>query len=75
MSVPPACFDWSAAEAILGPQWRRHSVDDAAELNDAAVARAFDDAPVVHGDGRIDQVTAERPQPRQNPVFVGSGEP
>ena len=30
---------------------------------------------VVHGDGRIDQVASERPQPRQNPVLVGSRKP
>ena len=29
-----------------------HCVDDTAELDDAAVAGALDDAPVVHGDGR-----------------------
>ena len=52
-----------------------HRVDDTAELDDAAVAGALDDAAVVHGDGRIDQVAAERPQPRQNPVLVGSGKP
>ena len=52
-----------------------HCVDDTAELDDAAVAGALDDAAVVHGDGRIDQVAAERPQPRQNPVLVGSGKP
>ena len=52
-----------------------HCVDDAAELDDAAVAGALDDAPMVHGDGRIDQVASERPQPRQNPVLVGPSEP
>ena len=52
-----------------------HRVDDAAELDDCAIAGALDDAPMVHGDGRVDQVAAERPQPRQNPVLVGSGEP
>ena len=52
-----------------------HCVDDAAELDDAAVAGALDDAPMVDGDGRIDQVASERPQPRQNPVLVGSGKP
>jgi hypothetical protein len=41
-----------------------HRVDDAAELDDVAVAGALDDPTVVHGDGRIDQVTSERPQPR-----------
>ena len=52
-----------------------HCVDDAAELDDAAVAGALDDAAVMHGDGRIDQVAAKRPQPRQNPILVGSGKP
>ena len=52
-----------------------HCVDDAAELDDAAVAGALDDAAVMHGDGRIDQIASERPQPRQNSVLVGSGKP
>ena len=52
-----------------------HCVDDTPELDDAAVARALDDAPMVDGDGRINQIAAERPQPRQNPILVGSGEP
>ncbi len=52
-----------------------HCVDDAAELDDAAVAGALDDAPVMHGDGRVDQVAAKRPKPRQDPVLVGSGKP
>ena len=49
-----------------------HRVDDAAELDDAAVAGALDDAAMVHGDGRVDQIAAQRPQPRQNPVLVGA---
>ena len=52
-----------------------HRVDDTPELDDAAVAGALDDAAMVHGDGRIEQVASERPQPRQNPVLVGSGKP
>jgi hypothetical protein len=43
-----------------------HCVDDTPELDDAAVAGALNDPTVVHGDGRIDQVASERPQPRQN---------
>jgi hypothetical protein len=31
-----------------------HGVDHAAELDEAAVAGALDDAPVMQGDGRID---------------------
>ena len=52
-----------------------HGVDDAAELDDRAVAGALDDAPVMHGDGRIDQVAAQRPQPRQDAILVRAGEP
>ncbi len=61
--------------ALLDFDGAAHGIDDTAELDDAAVAGALDDAPVMHGDGRIDQVAAERPQPRQNPVLVGSGKP
>jgi hypothetical protein len=52
-----------------------HCVDDAPELDDAAVAGAPNDPTMVHGDGRIDQVASERAQPRQNPVLVGSCKP
>ena len=47
-----------------------HRVDDAAELDNAAVAGALDDAAVMHGDGGIDQVAAQRAEPRQNPILV-----
>ena len=52
-----------------------HRVDDTPELDNCAIAGALDDPAVVHGDDRVDQVAAQRPQPRQNPVFVGSGKP
>ena len=52
-----------------------HGVDDAAELDDRAVAGALDDAPVMDGDGRVDQVAAQRPQPRQRAILVRAGEP
>jgi len=29
----------------------------------------------MHGDGGIDQITAQRPQPRQGAIFVGAGKP
>ena len=41
----------------------------------AAVAGALDDAAVMHGDGRVDQIAAQRPQPRQDPILVGPGKP
>ena len=47
-----------------------HRVDDAAELGDAAVASALDDAAMVHGDCGIDQIAAQRAQSRQGSIFV-----
>ena len=41
----------------------------------AAVAGALDDAAVMHGDSRVDQVAAQRPQPRENALLVRAGEP
>ena len=61
--------------AVLHFDRAAHRVDHAAELDDRAVAGALDDAPVMGGDGRIDQIAAERPQPRKSPVLVGPGEP
>ena len=61
--------------AVLHFDGAAHRVDHAAELDDAAVAGALDDAAVMEGDGRIDQVAAERPEPRQNAILVRSREP
>ena len=52
-----------------------HRVDHAAKLDEAAVAGALDDAPVMRGDGRIDQIAAQRAQPRQRSLLVRPGEP
>ena len=61
--------------AVLHFNGAAHRVDDAAELDDAAVAGALDDAAVMDGDGRIDQIAAKRPKPRQDAVLVRAGEP
>ena len=52
-----------------------HRVDDAAKLDDAAIAGALDDPAVVRSDGRIDQIAAKGPKTREDPVLVGSGKP
>ena len=52
-----------------------HRVDDAAELDDAAVAGALDDAPVMHCDGRVDQVAAEGPKAREDSIFIRTRQP
>ena len=62
-------------EALLHLDGAAHRVDDAAELNDAAVARALDHTAMMHRDRRIDEVAPERAQPRQNTVLVGAGQP
>ena len=46
--------------AVLDFDGAAHRVDHAAELDDAAVAGALDDASVMDGDGGIDQIAAER---------------
>jgi hypothetical protein len=38
-----------------------HGIDDTAELDDASVAGALDDAPVMGGDGRVDQIAPKPP--------------
>ena len=52
-----------------------HRVDDAAELDDAAVAGALDDAAMMHGDCGVNQIASERAQSRQGSIFVCSGKP
>jgi hypothetical protein len=51
----------SLDEAVLDLDGAAHRVHDAAEFNDATVAGALDDAPMMHGDDRIDQVAPQRP--------------
>ena len=64
-STMPFCTSISAA----------HGVDDAAELDERAVAGALDDAAVMHGDGRVDEVAAQRPKPRERALLVRAREP
>ena len=52
-----------------------HRVDHAAELDQRPVAGAFDHAPVMDGDGRVDQVAAQSPEPRKRALLVRAREP
>ena len=61
--------------AVLHFDRAAHGVDHAAKFDQAAVAGALDDAAVMEGDGRIDQVAAQRPEPRQDAILVRSREP
>jgi hypothetical protein len=62
-------------DAILHLDRAAHGVDDAPKLDQSSVAGALDHATMMHGDGGIDQIAAQRPQPRQNTILVRAGEP
>jgi hypothetical protein len=66
-------FGLPQAPAKMTPRRRRPS--SPAELNETSVARALHYPPVVNGDGGINQIATERPQPRQCPILVGASEP
>jgi hypothetical protein len=51
-----------------------HRVDYAAKLDDAAVAGALDDAAMMHGDCGIDQIAAQRSEPRKDAIFIRARE-
>jgi len=61
-------------QTVLHLDGAAHRIDDAAKLDEAAVAGALDDAPAMHGDRRVDQIAAQRPESRQNAILVGAGE-
>ena len=49
-------------------------VDDAAKLDEAAAASAFDDTAVMHGDGRTDEIAAQRRNREKRAILVPAGE-
>ncbi len=44
-------------------------------LDETSIAGALDDAPMMGGDGGIDQVASQPPKARQRAILVGAGEP
>jgi hypothetical protein len=44
-------------------------------LNDAAIPGPPNNAPVMHGDCRIDQVAAQGPEPGEDAIFVRARKP
>ena len=62
-------------EAVLDFDRAAHRIDHAAELDDDAVAGAFEDAPVMRGDGGIDQIAPQPTKTRKRAVFVRSRKP
>ena len=73
-----AALRWQAGvaldHAVLYLDGAAHGVNHAAELYETSVAGTLHHAPVMHGDGRIDQIAAERPKPCQRAILVGAGE-
>ena len=63
-STIPFCTSIGAADGV----------DDAAKLDEPAVSSALDDTAVMNGDGRVDEIAAERPKPREGAVFVRPGQ-
>jgi hypothetical protein len=49
----------------------QRTIDDAAKLDDAAVACALYDPPVMRGYRGVDQIASKTPQARQGAIFVG----
>jgi len=62
-------------EAVLNLDRAADRVDHAAKLDNAPIARAFDDTTMMSRNSRIDQIAAEPPQARKGPILVGAGEP
>ena len=62
-------------EAVLNLDRATDRVHDAAKLDNASIAGAFDDAAVMHRDGRVDQIAAEGSEPREDAILVRAGEP
>src|SRR5690348_12881124 len=59
--------------AILHFDGAAHRINYATELYDSSVAGALHHATVMHGNGWIDQIATESPEPRQYAVLVGTG--
>src|SRR5580704_9345672 len=66
--------DVALDHAALHLDGATHGVDDAAELDEAAVAGAFDDTPVMRSDGGINEIATEAPQAGQGAILVRRGE-
>jgi hypothetical protein len=65
----------SLDHAVLHLDCTPNGIDYAAKLNDASIAGALHHTSVVDGYCGVNQITTERPQPRQCSVLVGASEP
>ena len=56
--------------AVLHLDRATDRVDHAAEFDQCSVAGALDDATVMHGDRRVDEIASQRPKTRERPLLV-----
>ena len=56
--------DIARDEAFCNRDGAPHGLDDAAKLGDEPIARALDHPSVMGGNRRIDQIAAQRAEPR-----------
>src|SRR4051794_39020633 len=49
-------------------------IDNASKFDDRAITGALDDAPIVHSDRWINEVTAQGSESREDPILVRAGE-
>ena len=74
-----ATLGWKTGVAldhtVLHLDGAAHGVDHTAKLNNTSVAGALHHPSIMHGDGRINQIASECPQPRQCVILVGAGKP
>ena len=52
-----------------------HRIDHAAKFDQRSIAGALEDAPIVHGDGGVDKIAAQSPEPSQSAIFVCACQP
>jgi hypothetical protein len=61
--------------AVLHLDGAAYGINHAAKFYDAPVAGALYDAPVMRGDGGIEQIAPQPAQPSQCPILVGASKP
>ena len=70
---------WKASvsldHAVLHFDGASDSIHNTAKLDNSSVASALNHTPVMHGDGRVNQIATERPQPCQRSIFAIASKP
>jgi hypothetical protein len=59
--------------AVVHLECAAYCINYASKLDEEAISCSLNDAAVMQSDGGVEQIAAERPQPRQRAILVGSG--